>query len=694
MNVYVVIMAGGRGERLWPASTPTRPKPFLPLARGEPLIKATWRRALALTDPHRVYLVAEQGLAHKFRELLGIPDDRLIVEPVGKNTAPAVGLAALVLSQLDPRAIMVVLPADHLIPEQEKFTATVARGLEAAEAGYLVTLGIKPTHPATGYGYIQRGEPLSEVPGAFSVARFTEKPEPSQAEKFLAQGGYFWNAGIFLWPVDRILEEIHRFLPRLANALEELRPHWGTPSWGETLARVWDRVEKTSIDYGVLERAQGVAVVPAEFTWHDLGDWQAVWQALPRDDQEVATYGDHLGKDSNRTLIWGQPGKPVATLGVSELAIVDTPHALLVARLSRSQEVRELAQRAEELPPWEELLREDKGGMLEMVRSFPEQCQAGWELGSSADVPLDRLAGFSRVLCVGMGGSGITGDLLSSLLPCEVLPWRGYQLPPFIGEETLLVGISYSGKTEETLAAFKAGLARTHRALAISSGGELRELCRREGVPWIGIPAGLQPRAALGYLLFPLLALFRRLEVLPEDPAPALRLLSARAAELAVEGSQAHLLARTLCRHLPLIYGSHGHTAPVAFRWKTQINENAKQPAFWAQLPELCHNEIVGWELTPRLLPTAQVVFLRTPSDHPRVGARIEVLKEVLARRGLSYSEVWAQGETVLERLLSLLYLGDWVSVYLALLNRVDPTPVRPIQELKARLAELPWEGG
>ncbi|MCD5407906.1 bifunctional phosphoglucose/phosphomannose isomerase [Candidatus Bipolaricaulota bacterium] len=696
MSVYAVIMAGGKGERLWPASTPARPKPFLPLAEGKTLIQATYDRVVPLTGRARMYVIAERRLAEPIRVLLGLPPEQVLTEPQGRNTAPAIGLAALVLALQDPEAIMMVLPADHLIGDEEEFRNTLSLGVEAARAGYLVTLGIEPTYPATGYGYIQRGEPLPEFPQrAFRVRRFTEKPDGATAEGFLSEGGYYWNAGIFLWRAARILEEIDRFLPRLSAALQRLRPLWGSAAWEGTLREVWDQVEEISIDYGVMERAERVAVIPASFDWHDLGDWQGVWEVLPKDERGLAAQGEHLAEDTGRTLVWGLPGKPVATLGVSGLAIVDTPEALLVADLARTQEVRALARRARKTPPdWKELYQLDPSGMLEEVKKFPAQCREALALGKAAELPLDKLSGFSRVLCVGMGGSGITGDLLARLLPLEVIPCRGYRVPEFIGEETLLLAVSYSGNTEETLSAFRDGLSKTPRALAISSGGKLRELAEERGVPWIGIPGGHQPRAALGYLLFTLLSAFRRLGTFNADLEPVLEVLEALSRKLApaAAGNRAQELARALHGRVPLICGVHGNTAPVAFRWKTQINENAKQPAFWAELPELCHNEIVGYELTERVLPTSQVVFLRTDSDHPRVAARIEILREVLARRGLAYLEVEAEGEDEFSQLFSLLYLGDWVSVYLALLNRVDPTPVRPIQELKDRLAR--YKGG
>lgn len=335
-------------------------------------------------------------------------------------------------------------------------------------------------------------------------------------------------------------------------------------------------------------------------------------------------------------------------------------------------------------PRWEELAAVDRSGMAGALRSFPRQCREGLELGRALDA--EPLAGFTRVVAVGMGGSGIAGSLLSSLVTLEVVPVRDYRLPPWVGEESLVVALSYSGDTEETLAAFGEARGRTGRLLAVTSGGKLGELCKGVGVPWVRIPGGLQPRAALGYLLFPLLGLLGNLGLAP-DPAEALGVLDAMAGELSGEGNEARRLAEGLAGRVPLVYGS-GPTAPVAYRWKTQVNENAKAPAFWGELPELCHNEVVGWELQGKLLPQGTAVFLRTRHDHPRVGLRAEVLQELLRARGIPWLEARGRGRTPAAGVLSLLYLGDWVSYYLALLHGVDPTPVAIIRELKGRLAE------
>ncbi|MFH1609922.1 MAG: mannose-1-phosphate guanylyltransferase [Candidatus Bipolaricaulota bacterium] len=350
MYTYAVILAGGKGERLWPASAPDRPKPFLPLAPGgRTLLRATYDRVLPLVGKDRIYVVAHRQLRSWIQAKLGLPDERLVIEPEGRNTTPAIGLAAIVLQARDPEATMIVLPADHLVRDEEGFRKALTEAVRIAQEGYLVTLGIHPNRPATGYGYIQRGEPLQT--GAFRVRRFVEKPDQATAERLLAEGGFYWNTGVFVWRVDRILVEIARFLPNLSAALNEARPHLGTPAWERVLAEAWSDVEAVSIDYGVMERVENVVVIPVDVGWSDVGDWHAVWEALPKDAAEVAAVGEHLGEGTARTLVWGVAGRPVVTLGVQGLVIIDMPEALLVAALDRTQDVRELVRRMRSEPP-------------------------------------------------------------------------------------------------------------------------------------------------------------------------------------------------------------------------------------------------------------------------------------------------------------------------------------------------------
>ncbi len=691
--MYAVILAGGKGERLWPA-TEERPKPFLPFGgRGRTLIRATYERVLPLVGEDRIYVVAGPSLTPRIKVELSLPPERLIVEPYGKNTAPAVGLAALILHSRDPQGVMAMLPADHRIEDEEAFRSALRAAERAAEEGYLVTLGIRPTYPATGYGYIEAGEELFRTEGNIvcRALRFVEKPDRKTAEEYLDRGNFFWNSGIFIWKLSRILEEIERHLPGLHRALGLLAERLGRGGWEEALKEAYGMAEETSIDYGVMERADRIATIPVSFGWSDLGDWHAIWEVSPKDPQGNAVHGARLiAQEAEENLVFSATGKRVALSGIRGLAVVDSPGALLVIPRGRAQEVRSLARSAAEgTPDWETLREHDTAGMAGVLEDFPRQCREAYSRGKEAELP-GSLRGFSRILVVGMGGSGIVGDLLARSLPeVEVLVSRDYRIPPFIGPETLLVGVSYSGNTEETLSAFRQGLKATPRALGISSGGKLQELCSAEGVPWLGVPPGYQPRAALGHMLFTLLGALESLGPKAELEG-VFRVLEEESRELspANPGNRAQEMARELRGRIPVIYGAQGNTDRIAFRWRTQINENAKQPAFSASLPELCHNEIVGYEIAAIRFPKLIRIFLRTEHDHPRVKLRIEILKEILDRRGLRYLEAWGRGEDELSQVFSLLYLGDWTSYYLALLNQVDPTPVRPIAELKERLAQ------
>lgn len=347
MSVYAVILAGGKGERLWPASTPENPKPFLPIGSGgRTLLRATYDRVLPVVGEGGVYVVVEGRLAERVQRALNVTSEQVIVEPKGRNTAPASGLAALLLSLRDPDAIMIVLPSDHWIGDEALFRQLLGRAVEAARQGHLVTFGITPTHPATGYGYIQRGDPLGD--GVFDVRRFLEKPDRAAAEKLLAEGGYYWNSGIFVWKAARLLEEIHMRLPKLSSLLRRLERQWGNPGWQDALARDWANVEAISIDYGIMEHAEDTVVIPADVGWSDVGDWHAVWELLPKDALGIAGAGEYLGVDTSQTFIWASDGKPVVTLGVKDLVIVDTPDALLVLDRNRAQEVREVVRRMAE----------------------------------------------------------------------------------------------------------------------------------------------------------------------------------------------------------------------------------------------------------------------------------------------------------------------------------------------------------
>ncbi|MEW8979383.1 MAG: sugar phosphate nucleotidyltransferase [Symbiobacterium sp.] len=338
-DVRVVLLAGGRGERFWPRSTEALPKQFLQVDGKESLIRATFARAAALTGPESIYVVTQERYADLVRqELPALPEANLILEPCARNTAAALGLAA---RRLGPDAILVAMPSDHHITGPARFRVTVQAAVEVARHGYLVTIGIPPTRPETGYGYIRRGAPL-ELPTAvpaFRVDRFTEKPERATAEQYLQSGEYAWNSGILVARAGVLDEEIGRHMPELHAVLERLP--WAAPPL-PGLAGQFAGLPGTSIDKGVLERSDRVAVVPGHFGWNDVGDWAALSRLLPLDENGNAVIGEVLLQDSRRVVVHGGD-RLVVLLGVSDLIVVDTPKVLLVCAREKAQEVRQVA---------------------------------------------------------------------------------------------------------------------------------------------------------------------------------------------------------------------------------------------------------------------------------------------------------------------------------------------------------------
>ncbi len=345
-DTYAVIMAGGSGTRFWPASRPERPKQLLPLAPGDDrsLLRATVDRISPLVPIERVLVVTSTALAEATRaDLPGLPEENLLAEPVGRNTAPCVGWAAAVIARRSPEARLMVLPADHHIGDEKTYLQTLATALDAASEGDLVTVGLKPTRPETGYGYIEVGEPIAEE--VWRARRFVEKPTRERAEQLFASGSYLWNSGMFFFRADAILEAIEHHLPGLAKGLAELDRAAAAGSEEAAVAEGYGDLPRISIDHGVMEKADGVAVVPGDFGWSDLGSWTTAWELSEKDDAGNASGSDAVLVDASGNLVRAPLGKVVALVGVSDLVVVDTEDALLVVPRSRAQEVREVVQR-------------------------------------------------------------------------------------------------------------------------------------------------------------------------------------------------------------------------------------------------------------------------------------------------------------------------------------------------------------
>jgi len=339
-----VILSGGSGTRLWPLSRKNLPKQFLPLAGDLTLFQQTMARAQTLpgvtspivvcSEDHR-FLVAEQ------LQMLGVSDASILLEPVARNTAPAIALAALQALSKDPDATLLVLPADHLIGDTDSFTDAVRRALPLADDGWLVTFGIRPDAPETGFGYIRRGNPLSD--DGYQVDAFVEKPDHATAESYLETGGYDWNSGMFLFKANRLLEELATLAPAIHAGVAAAFDSAHTDLDFVRIDKdAFAKVPEDSIDYALMERTRRAAVVPVSCEWSDIGSWAALWAASERDVNGNRLEGDVLAMDSSNCFVRGSDRRMVALLGVHDLVVVDTPDALLVATRDHAQDVKKL----------------------------------------------------------------------------------------------------------------------------------------------------------------------------------------------------------------------------------------------------------------------------------------------------------------------------------------------------------------
>lgn len=341
VQVHAVVIAGGSGTRFWPLSRRSRPKQLLTLGVDVPLIAATFERVSSVVEPDRWWMVV--GATHHeacHAAVARVPRSHVLVEPQARNTAPAIGLAALHLQSRDPDAIMVVLPADHHVADVAAFAKALNTAAELASQGPIVTLGIAATRPETGYGYIQRGAADARAQGCYRVLRFREKPKLETARGFLAQGGFDWNAGIFVMRAASVLHEIKRQLPKVHEALESIRDAIGSPRYDAVLRAAYEGIQPVSIDYGVMEGAEDVSVLPVACGWSDVGSFDALDALLPRDAAGNVVSGRCVSIDTRDCLLYAGSGQVIAAVGVSGLAVVQTPDATLVVPLNRAQDVK------------------------------------------------------------------------------------------------------------------------------------------------------------------------------------------------------------------------------------------------------------------------------------------------------------------------------------------------------------------
>ncbi len=347
-----VILAGGSGTRFWPRSRRAHAKQVLVLDGERSMIQQTVERLKPLAPADHTWVIANEYLAHEIDEqLAGVPTDHIIQEPVARNTAPACGLAAFLIERENPNAVLGVFPSDHVIGDEPRFLKALQKGIALASAGdNIVVLGIEPTRPETGYGYIETGDYTGDD-GALHVRRFTEKPNQIRAEEFVAAGNYFWNSGMFLWSARTLAKAIREHLPETAPILESIAAAYGAPDFREVFHKLYPKCENISVDYAVLEprSAKGehlshLFCLPAEFSWNDLGSWASLYEyqrdVHHRGDGEgnVADTEGCLALDASNNYVYS-PDKFVAMVGVENLVIVDTEDALLIVRRDQSQDV-------------------------------------------------------------------------------------------------------------------------------------------------------------------------------------------------------------------------------------------------------------------------------------------------------------------------------------------------------------------
>jgi mannose-1-phosphate guanylyltransferase len=361
--LHAIVMAGGSGTRFWPASRAALPKQLLPLAGAKTLLEDTVDRLDGLVTPDRVMVVTAGRLLDTVRrQLPQVPDAGLVGEPCKRDTAPCIGLAALLVSRHDPDAIMAVMPSDHVIRPVEGFRAAIrqAAALVEASPGRLVTFGIKPTYPAECFGYVQQGEalPAAEAGGTatvHAVAQFREKPPAAVAKEYLKAGTYLWNGGIFVWKAATILAALAERQPECLAHLRRIADAWDTPARDTVFAEEFAAIKGISIDYAVLEHARDVVVIEAPFTWDDLGGWSAVARQRGEDADGNTIVGKHLGIESSRTIVHAGDDHLVVTMGLTDMLVVHTPDATLVAHRAHEEAVRKVVAELEKRG-WTEFL--------------------------------------------------------------------------------------------------------------------------------------------------------------------------------------------------------------------------------------------------------------------------------------------------------------------------------------------------
>lgn len=352
-HYYAVILAGGGGTRLWPMSRASAPKQLLALVEDASMFRVSVERLAPLFTPDRIYVVTGESFANAMRaDTPDIPPENFIVEPHGRNTAAAAALAATIIQKRDPEATIVLLTADHHIANKQGFRSALEAAYTLAQENYIVTLGISPNMPATGFGYIRRGDEIRQIGDylCYHSRGFTEKPDLERATAFVLSGEYSWNSGMFIWRADRALAEFKQHQPEIYRGMMDLQPAVDTPNYTVKLAEVWETLPKLPIDTAVMEKAEKIAVIPIDIGWSDVGSWDALFEVLDLDTNGnvfKGTAATRLIIDTRNTLVYSD--RLSVTIGVENLVIVDTPDVLMVCHKERTQDVKKAVEMLREM---------------------------------------------------------------------------------------------------------------------------------------------------------------------------------------------------------------------------------------------------------------------------------------------------------------------------------------------------------
>jgi mannose-1-phosphate guanylyltransferase len=347
-NLFTLIMAGGSGTRFWPRSKAAKPKQYLNLFGTESLLQSTIKRFSTFTSTDNIYVVSGKSQSTVLEQQTPmLPKANLIYEPIGKNTLPCIGLAAMFAEKVNPEGVMVVTPSDHLIENDELFRDTVLAAVKIAEErDGIVTIGITPTYPATGYGYVKTANEItgSEKINQFKVERFVEKPNEETAASYLKQGGFYWNSGMFIFKIPVFIDAMKQFAPALYSDLRKIQSDLGNPSFEQTLDTIYRAVESISVDYGIMEHAKNIYLVEGNFVWNDLGSWESVYLTAEKDVNGNAGAGESVIIDSKNSYIYSETGI-IALVGLNDVIVVQDGNTTLVCKRDKAEEIKKVVDR-------------------------------------------------------------------------------------------------------------------------------------------------------------------------------------------------------------------------------------------------------------------------------------------------------------------------------------------------------------